>query len=158
MPVASAWADAQDMLIIRCGDQMNNVAVTDGDAVSAEQVLGYQVDYYPINDVMTHYNAVSDQDVKALVAEYFWLYDHAPELEDARTESYSIVWNSGKAEVAIRRVLKDSGATGFTSKFVDLGDFDQIPRMGSQGLLAEGTASVPKATGTLPHSSWTLGL
>ena len=45
--VAAAWADAQDMLIIRFGDQMNNVAVTDGDKVSAEQVLGYHVDYYP---------------------------------------------------------------------------------------------------------------
>lgn len=89
MRVAAAWADAQDMLIIRFGDQMNNVAVTDGDKVSAEQVLGYHVDYYPINDVMTHYNAVSDEDVKALVAEYFKLYDHAPELEDARTEAYA---------------------------------------------------------------------
>ena len=48
MRVAAAWADAQDMLIIRFGDQMNNVAVTDGDKVSAEQVLGYHVDYYPI--------------------------------------------------------------------------------------------------------------
>ena len=93
MRVAAAWADAQDMLIIRFGDQMNNVAVTDGDKVSAEQVLGYHVDYYPINDVMTHYNAVSDEDVKALVAEYFKLYDHAPELEDARTEAYTKVWN-----------------------------------------------------------------
>ena len=82
MRVAAAWADAQDMLIIRFGDQMNNVAVTDGDKVSAEQVLGYHVDYYPINDVMAYYNAVSDEDVKALVAEYFKLYDHAPELED----------------------------------------------------------------------------
>ena len=45
---------------------MNNVAVTDGDKVSAEQVLGYHVDYYPINDVMTYYNAVDDADVKAL--------------------------------------------------------------------------------------------
>ena len=84
MRVAAAWADAQDMLIIRFGDQMNNVAVTDGDKVSAEQVLGYHVDYYPINDVMTYYNAVSDEDVKALVAEYFKLYDHAPELASQR--------------------------------------------------------------------------
>ena len=98
MRVAAAWADAQDMLIIRFGDQMNNVAVTDGDKVSAEQVLGYHVDYYPINDVMTYYNAVSDEDVKALVAEYFKLYDHAPELEDARTEAYTKVWNSAKAK------------------------------------------------------------
>lgn len=81
MRVAAAWADAQDMLIIRFGDQMNNVAVTDGDKVSAEQVLGYHVDYYPINDVMTYYNAVDDADVKALVAEYFKLYDHDAALE-----------------------------------------------------------------------------
>ena len=130
MRVAAAWADAQDMLIIRFGDQMNNVAVTDGDKVSAEQVLGYHVDYYPINDVMTHYNAVSDEDVKALVAEYFKLYDHAPELEDARTEAYTKVWNSAKAEITIRRVLKDTGAKGFTTNFNDLGDFDQIPGTG----------------------------
>ena len=76
---------------------MNNVAVTDGDKVSAEQVLGYHVDYYPINDVMTYYNAVSDEDVKALVAEYFKLYDHAPETgKNARTEAYTKVWNSAK--------------------------------------------------------------
>ena len=138
MRVCAAWADAQDMLILRFGDQMNNVAVTDGDKVSAEQVLGYHVDYYPINDVMTHYNAVSDEDVKALVAEYFKLYDHAPELEDARTEAYTKVWNSAKAEIAIRRVLKDTGAKGFTTNFNDLGDFDQIPGLASQRLMAEG--------------------
>ena len=102
MRVAAAWADAQDMLIIRFGDQMNNVAVTDGDKVSAEQVLGYHVDYYPINDVMTYYNAVDDADVKALVAEYFKLYDHDAALEK------------------------------------DLGDFDQIPGLASQRLMAEG--------------------
>ena len=87
---------------------------------------------------MTYYNAVSDEDVKALVAEYFKLYDHAPELEDARTEAYTKVWNSAKAEIAIRRVLKDTGAKGFTTNFNDLGDFDQIPGLASQRLMAEG--------------------
>ena len=105
---------------------MNNVAVTDGDKVSAEQVLGYHVDYYPINDVMTYYNAVDDADVKVLVAEYFRLYDHDAALEKEGTEAYTKVWNSAKAEIAIRRVLKDTGAKGFTTNFNDLGDFDQI--------------------------------
>ena len=80
---------------------MNNVAVTDGDKVSAEQVLGYHVDHYPINDVMTYYNAVDDADVKALVAEYFKLYDHDAALEKEGTEAYTKVWNSAKAEIAI---------------------------------------------------------
>ena len=138
MRVAAAWADAQDMLIIRFGDQMNNVAVTDGDKVSAEQVLGYHVDYYPINDVMTYYNAVDDADVKVLIAEYFRLYDHDAALEKEGTEAYTKVWNSAKAEIAIRRVLKDTGAKGFTTNFNDLGDFDQIPGLASQRLMAEG--------------------
>ena len=47
MRVCAGWADSQDMLIIRFGDQMNNVAVTDGDKVEAEQRMGYHVDYCP---------------------------------------------------------------------------------------------------------------
>ena len=46
MRVCAAWADSQDMLILRFGDQMNNVAVTDGDKVEAEQRMGYHVDYW----------------------------------------------------------------------------------------------------------------
>ena len=55
MRVCAAWADSQDMLILRFGDQMNNVAVTDGDKVSAEQVLGYHVDILSHQDVMAYY-------------------------------------------------------------------------------------------------------
>ena len=76
--VAAAWADAQDMLILRFGDQMNNVAVTDGDKVEAEQRLGYHVDYTPVSELMEHYKRVADADVDALVATYFKEYDHAP--------------------------------------------------------------------------------
>lgn len=138
MRVAAGWADAQDMLIIRFGDQMNNVAVTDGDKVAAEQVLGYHVDYCPVNDLMEYYDKVSDDDTKALVEEYFKLYDHDKALEDPTTEAYLKIWNSAKAEIAIRRILKDTGAKGFTTNFDDLGKFDQIPGLASQRLMAEG--------------------
>lgn len=138
MRVAAAWADAQDMLIVRFGDQMNNVAVTDGDKVEAEMQLGYHVDYVPVNDLMEYYKAVSDADVKALVKEYFADYDHSPELEKEGTEAYTKVWNSAKAEIAIRRLLKDMGAKGFTTNFNDLGLMDQIPGLASQRLMAEG--------------------
>ncbi|MDH6314200.1 L-arabinose isomerase [Parabacteroides sp. PFB2-10] len=138
MRVAAAWADAQDMLIIRFGDQMNNVAVTDGDKVEAEMQLGYHVDYVPVNDLMTYYTAVSDADVKALVAEYFAQYDHAAALEDESTEAYTKVYNSAKAEIAIRRILEDMGAKGFTTNFNDLGLMDQIPGLASQRLMEAG--------------------
>ena len=138
MRVAAAWADAQDMLIIRFGDQMNNVAVTDGDKVEAELKLGYHVDYCPVNDLMEYYNAVEDKDTLELVGKYFAEYDHAPELEDKNTEAYAKVWNSAKAEIAIRRILKDKGAKAFTTNFDDLGNFDQIPGLASQRLMTEG--------------------
>lgn len=138
MRVSAAWADAQDMLIIRFGDQMNNVAVTDGDKVDAEIRLGYHVDYCPVNNLMEYYKTVSDADVKALVKEYFTIYDHAAELEQEGTEAYTKVWNSAKAEIAIRRLLKDKGAKGFTTNFDDLGLMDQIPGLASQRLMAEG--------------------
>ncbi len=145
MRVCAGWADAQDMLIIRFGDQMNNVAVTDGDKVEAEQRLGYHVDYCPVSELMNYQKQVRDEDVKALVDEYFTLYDHDASLEDETTEGYLKVWNSAKAELAIRAILKDKGAKGFTTNFDDLGDvdmecnfFDQIPGLASQRLMAEG--------------------
>ena len=58
--VAAAWADSQDMRIIRFGDQMNNVAVTDGDKVEAEIRFGYHVDYMPFSEVMTYFEKVED--------------------------------------------------------------------------------------------------
>lgn len=138
MRVAAAWADAQDMLIIRFGDQMNNVAVTDGDKVEAELKLGYHVDYCPVDDLMEYYDTVEDKDIEELVGQYFAEYDHVPELEDKKTKAYTKVWNSAKAEIAIRRILKDKGAKAFTTNFDDLGNFDQIPGLASQRLMAEG--------------------
>ncbi len=143
MRVCAAWADSQDMLILRFGDQMNNVAVTDGDKVEAEQRLGYHVDYCPVSELMEYHKAVKDSDVDRLVAEYFAAYDHDAGLEDPSTEGYRKVWNSAKAEIALRAILKEKGAKGFTTNFDDLGQtdgshFDQIPGLASQRLMQEG--------------------
>lgn len=138
MRVCAGWADSQDMLILRFGDQMNNVAVTDGDKVEAEQRLGYHVDYCPVNDLMEYYKKATDEEVKALVDTYFKLYEHDAALEDTKSEAYTKVWNAAKAEIALRGILKDKGAKGFTTNFDDLGLFDQIPGLASQRLMAEG--------------------
>ncbi|MBQ5639321.1 MAG: L-arabinose isomerase, partial [Bacteroidales bacterium] len=145
--VAAAWADAQDCLILRFGDQMNNVAVTDGDKVEAEMRLGYHVDYMPFSEVMTYFEQVADADVDALVKTYFEEYDHCSKIEDKESLEYKKVWNSAKAELTLRAVLTAKGAKGFTTNFDDLGDvavestgkgFDQIPGLASQRLMAEG--------------------
>ena len=145
--VCAAWADSQDMLILRLGDQMNNVAVTDGDKVAAEQVLGYHVDYCPFSEVLSYFDKIKDEEVDALVEEYFRLYDHDAALEVKGSEEYKKVWNAAKAELSLRAILKAKGAKAFTTNFDDLGDanidetghgFDQIPGLASQRLMAEG--------------------
>lgn len=109
--------------------------------------MGYHVDYMPFSEVMPYFDAVKDEDVDALVAEYFRLYTHDEKLEDKSTVEYKKVWNSAKAELTLRAVLKAKGAKGFTTNFDDLGDadventgrgFDQIPGLASQRLMAEG--------------------
>ena len=112
MRVCAGWADSQDMLIIRFGDQMNNVAVTDGDKVEAEQRMGYHVDYCPASELMEYHKNIKDTDVEALVATYFNEYDHDASLEDKSTEAYQKVWNAAKAELALRAILKAKGAKG----------------------------------------------
>ncbi len=145
--VCAGWADAQDMLIVRFGDQMNNVAVTDGDKVAAEQVLGYHVDYCPFSEVLEHFKRVTDAEVDDLVATYLAEYDHDPALEDRDDPGHAKVRSAAKAELALRSILREKGAKGFTTNFDDLGDvdvessgmgFDQIPGLASQRLMAEG--------------------
>ena len=143
--VAAAWADAQDMLILRFGDQMNNVAVTDGDKVEAEQRMGYHVDYTPVSELMEYWKQIKDADVDALVEEYHQLYTCSEEILDPSTEAAKKVWNAAKAELALRAILKDKGAKGFTTNFDDLGTndindpmfvgLDQIPGLASQRLM-----------------------
>ncbi len=145
--VAAAWADSQDMLIIRFGDQMNNVAVTDGDKVEAEQRLGYHVDYTPVSELMEYWKKIDSADVDALVETYFKEYTHDQALEEKGSAGYKSIWNAARAELALRAILKAKGAKGFTTNFDDLGDyhveqtgrgFDQIPGLASQRLMAEG--------------------
>ncbi len=146
--VCVAWADSQDMLILRFGDQMNNVAVTDGDKVEAEQRLGYHVDYCPVSTLMEYHKKISDVEIKHLLGEYFSLYDHDKNLENPDSEEYQSVWNAAHAELTLRAILNATGAKGFTTNFDDLGTadindpnfigFDQIPGLASQRLMSEG--------------------
>lgn len=135
--VAAAWADAQDMLVIRFGDQMNNVAVTDGDKVEAEMTLGYHVDYQPIAELVKVQNTVSEQDVDALVAEYDSEYDVADNCKEGGKDRGQ-VRNAARIEIALRRYLTSKGAKAFTTNFDDLEGIDQLPGLACQRLMSEG--------------------
>ena len=145
--VAAGVKDAHNVRCLMFGMNMNNVAVTDGDRVEFEQRLGYHVDYYPVSSVMEYWRQVTDAEVDALVEEYKQQY--TIKIDESGEEVYwQKVRNAAKAEIALRRVLKDEGATAFTTNFDDLGDanidqedfcgFDQIPGLALQRLMAEG--------------------
>lgn len=135
--VAVAWADSQDMLIIRFGDQMNNVAVTDGDKVEAERVFGYHVDYSPIADLVAYQDKVTDAEVEALVKIYEADYDLADNCVAGGKDREQIL-KAARIEIALRHFLEAKGAKAFTTNFDDLEGVDQLPGLASQRLMADG--------------------
>lgn len=137
MRVAAAWADAQDMIIVRIGDNMNNVAVTDGDKVSAKMQFGYQVDYYPVGDVVKYQDKVTDDEVSEMVKEYEAAYDFAPKVQQEGKDRQQ-VFEAARIEIALRRFLKDKGAKAFTTNFDELHGLNQLPGLACQRLMAEG--------------------
>lgn len=137
MRVCAGWADAQDMLIIRFGDQMNNVAVTDGDKVEAEQRLGYHVDYYPIADLVKVHDQVTDIEIDEMLTTYETDYVVANNCTTNGKDRKQVV-EAARIEIALRKFLKDKGAKAFTTNFDDLAGLDQLPGLASQRLMQDG--------------------
>ncbi len=159
MRVAAAWADAQDMLIIRFGDQMNNVAVTDGDKVEAEMRLGYHVDYYPIADLVKVQNQVTDAEINSLVKVYESEYDFADNCKEGGKDRKQVI-EAARIEIALRRFLEEKGAKAFTTNFDDLEGIDQLPGLASQRLMVDGYgfgAEGDWKTAALYRSMWFMG-
>lgn len=137
MRVAAAWADQQDMLIVRFGDNMNNVAVTDGDKLEAELRLGYHVDYYSIGELVKYQDKVTDSDIDQLVKVYEEEYELAPNVKKDGKDRQQII-EAARIEVALRRFLKDKGAKAFTTNFDALHGLNQLPGLACQRLMNEG--------------------
>ena len=159
MRVAAAWADAQDMLIIRFGDQMNNVSVTDGDKVEAEMRLGYHVDYYPIAELVKVQNQVTNEEINSLVKVYESEYDFAANCKEGGKDRKQVL-EAARIEIALRRFLEEKGAKAFTTNFDDLEGIDQLPGLASQRLMVDGYgfgAEGDWKTAALYRSMWFMG-
>lgn len=157
--VAAAWADSQDMLIIRFGDQMNNVAVTDGDKVEAERVFGYHVDYSPIAELVKVQDGVSDEDVAELVKIYESEYDFVDNCKEGGKDREQVI-HAARIEIGLRRYLEEKGAKAFTTNFDDLEGVDQLPGLASQRLMADGYgfgAEGDWKTAALCRTMWFMG-
>jgi len=137
MRVAAAWADAQDMRIIRFGDNMNNVAVTDGDKVEAEIRMGYHVDYYPIGDLVPYVDAVTEKEIDAQIEVYEQSYDFAPNAARGGKDHQQVRYAAAQ-EIGMRRFLQERKAKAFCTNFDALHGMNQLMGFASQRLMAEG--------------------
>jgi L-arabinose isomerase len=134
---ACARHDAQHLKVARLGDNMRNVAVTDGNKVSAEITLGYSVNGYGIGDLVKHLDQVADGDVDKLTAEYDDTYNVAESLRPKGKRRQSLQ-DAAKIELALRAFLTETGAHAFTDTFEDLHGLKQLPGIAVQRLMAEG--------------------
>lgn len=137
MRAAAGWDAAQNMNLVRFGDNMRNVAVTEGDKTEAEIRLGVSVNTWGVNDLVEAVSRVDDAAAKALCAEYEELYEVQPELRRGGERHDSLVYGA-KLEIAMRGFLEAHDAGAFTDTFEDLGALRQLPGLAVQRLMADG--------------------
>ncbi len=134
---ATAYSALRQMRLVRFGDNMRDVAVTEGDKVEAEIRFGVSVNTYGVQDLVAVLDQVADSDVDALVRDYDELYTVAPELR-AGAERHESLRYGARIELALRTFLQDGGYTAFTTNFEDLGGLRQLPGLAVQRLMGDG--------------------
>ncbi|MGM0487110.1 MAG: L-arabinose isomerase [Planctomycetota bacterium] len=137
MRVAAAWHDSRSARIARIGDNMREVAVTEGDKVAAQIQFGYAVNGYGIGDLVQYVSAVSDAEIQRLCAEYDEQYTLVPSLRTGG-DQHSALAEAARIELGLRAFLEEGGFTGFTDTFEDLHGLRQLPGLAVQRLMAEG--------------------
>ncbi len=134
---ARAWHDWQGARFARIGDNMREVAVTEGDKVAAEMRFGFSVNTYGVGDVVAMVNEVSPEEVGGLCEEYESAYCVAPELRRGGRRHESLR-ECARIELGLRRFLESGDFKGFTDTFEDLHGLRQLPGFAVQRLMAEG--------------------
>jgi len=134
---AAGWDAAQNMKLARFGDNMRNVAVTEGDKTEAEISLGVSVNTWSVNDLVEAVNAATDEQIDALVAEYVAEYDVQAELLPGGEKHESLRYGAA-IEVGLRSFLEAGNFSAFTTNFEDLGGLRQLPGLAVQRLMADG--------------------
>jgi L-arabinose isomerase len=133
MRAAAGWHESQHLKVARFGDNMREVAVTEGDKVAAQAQLGYSVNGYGVGDLVARMNRVEDGAVDKLVAEYRDVYSIAKSHD--RPDALRV---AAKIELGLRAFLEEGGFGAFTDTFQDLHGLDQLPGIAVQRLMADG--------------------
>jgi L-arabinose isomerase len=134
---AGAWADAQGGKIARFGDNMRDVAVTEGDKVEAQIRLGYDVYGYGVGDLVKLVNQVADTEIDQLVQAYFDEYDVPPAL-NPNGEKHASLREGARIEIGLRNFLSAGDFKAFTTTFEDLHGLEQLPGLAVQRLMRDG--------------------
>ncbi|MCX7709573.1 MAG: L-arabinose isomerase [Clostridia bacterium] len=137
MRTAVAYEEGRHLKVARFGDNMREVAVTEGDKVEAQIKFGWAVNGYGIGDLVKRVNEVSDAEVDKLMAEYAELYDIAPEAKEAGAARDSIR-EQARIELGMKGFLKEGNFGAFTTTFEDLHGMKQLPGLAVQRLMEAG--------------------
>ena len=131
MKSAVGVAVSRNMKVMRFGDNMRQVAVTEGDKVEVQTKLGWQVNTWAVGDLVKQMQAVTEEQIDALMAEYTAHYDiHTSNVEAIRYQA--------REEIAMKKMLDDNGCMAFSNTFQDLYGMEQLPGLASQHLMAQG--------------------
>ena len=131
MKAAVGVAVSKDMKVMRFGDNMREVAVTEGDKVEVQIKLGWQVNTWAVGDLVKVMNEVTEAEIDALVEIYKAGYDIA-------TDDMAAIRYQAKEEIAIKKMLDAEGCKAFSNTFQDLYGMEQLPGLASQHLMALG--------------------
>jgi len=131
MRAAAGAMVSRNLKVMRFGDNMRQVAVTEGDKVEAQIQLGWQVNTWPVGDLVNVMNEVTEAEIDGQMAEYAKKYDMA-------TDDLDSVRYQALEEIAIKRMLDREGSSAYTNTFEDLHGMRQLPGLASQDLMGQG--------------------
>lgn len=131
MRSAVAAAFSRSLKVMRFGDNMRNVAVTEGDKVGVQMQLGWQVNTWPVGELVEEIGKVTKEEVDALMQEYAERYTMA-------TDNLDAVRYQAKEEIAMKKMLDREGCKAFSNTFEDLYGMEQLPGLASQRLMEQG--------------------
>lgn len=129
--------EVRHLKLARFGDNMRDVAVTEGDKVEAQLRFGVSVNTYGVNDLVAVVDAIDDEAITKLVAEYADTYRVDPALLPGGERHDSLRYGA-RVELGLRTFLEDGGFRAFTTNFEDLGGLRQLPGLAVQRLMADG--------------------
>ena len=135
--VAAARHDMNGAKFARFGDNMRQVAVTEGDKVAAEMKFGFSVNTHPVGDLVEVINAVYDSDINLLVEEYETSYSLSNVLRKGG-DAHGSLRDAARIEIGLKQFLEEGNFKGYTNTFEDLHGMKQLPGIASQRLMAAG--------------------